>query len=447
MFMNNTPKTERKDTYVSPRWSAEFLDCSMPMTFDQYNLCSYRCQYCFSFYQRIHMKDYAENNAKFVNVEKVKDIFLHPDDSEFGEYVKKRIPMQWGGLSEPFDIYLEPKYGIGLELMKFFREIDYPVAFSTKSVWWLKDSRYTDIVRNAKNFHFKFSIITMDEEKRRIIEQGVPTTADRLWALGEVAKLNTAGVNLRLRPFMIGVSNPTHLQLIREAANRGAGALTTEFFCLESRADLRVKKRYAIMSHACGFDLWQFYKTNSRRMQGYLRLNYEIKRPFIEEMQALCKELGIGFFVSDAHHKEKCVLADKCAKKCPQADGNTMDDTQWGSCCGLPNDTYFSNHAKCQFTQAITLAKKNGEVRFNEIDKEFNEYLKGTKVNTVLHAGDMAQHYHKTMYDYMKYIWNHPTASQSPWRYFDKLMIPVRVDEDGMVVYKFNQEKYDNHTV
>jgi len=88
---------EHRDTYNSPRWSAEFLDCSMPLTFDQYNLCTYRCQYCFSFYQRIHMKDYQENNAKYVNVQKVKDIFLHSDDSQFGEYVKARMPLQWGG--------------------------------------------------------------------------------------------------------------------------------------------------------------------------------------------------------------------------------------------------------------------------------------------------------------------------------------------------------------
>ncbi len=444
--MNNqnlpNKKEERKDTYASPRWSAEFLDCSMPMTFDTYNICSYQCQYCFSFYQRIHMKDYAENNAKFVNVQKVKDIFLHPDDSQFGEYVKQRIPMQWGGLSEPFDLYLEPKYGIGLELMKFFREIDYPVAFSTKSVWWLKDKRYTDVIRDAKNFHFKFSIITLDEEKVKIVEQNCPTTKERLWALGETVKLNTAGVNLRLRPFMIGVSDPSHLDLIREAGNRGAGALTTEFFCLEARADMRVKKRYAIMSKACGFDLWQFYKRNSRGMQGYLRLNYEIKRPYVEAMQKLCQELNMGFFVSDAHHKEKCALAETCGKKCPT--GGV--DTQWGSCCGLPNDEYFGKHAKTQFTQAITLAKKNGQVTWAEIDDGSSDYLKTTKVNTVLHAGDMAEHYHKSMYDYMKYIWNHPKSAASPWKYFSEMMIPIRVDETGMVVYKFNQLKYDDKT-
>lgn len=32
--------------YSSPRMSSEVLDCSMPLTFDQYNFCHYKCQYC-----------------------------------------------------------------------------------------------------------------------------------------------------------------------------------------------------------------------------------------------------------------------------------------------------------------------------------------------------------------------------------------------------------------
>ena len=374
------------------------------------------------------MKDYVNNNVKYANVENVKRIFNDPDSSQFGEYVKKRIPLQWGGLSEPFDL-LEPKLGVTLELLKFFREIDYPVAFSTKSVWFTKDQRYIDVIRGAKNFHFKWSIITLDEAKAKAVEQGVPTPLQRLDALAEVATWGTAGVNLRLRPFMIGISDPTYLDLIREGSKRGAQSLTTEFFCLEARTDLRVKERYNIMSKVCGFNLWEFYKKNSRGMQGYLRLNYEIKRPYVERMQALCKELGMGFFVSDAHHKEKCVSSDGCS---------------WGSCCGLPKDDYFSNYAKTQFTQAIIIAKEKGEVRFSDITKEFHDYLLNVNVRTVLHAGDMAKHFHKSMFDYMRWSWNHPKNASSPYIYFSKMLIPTGLDEKGDIIYKFNKEKYEN---
>ena len=414
-------KTKRRDTYDSPRWSNEFLDCAMPMTFDTYSLCSYKCQYCFSFYQRIHMEDYARNYVKYVNIDKVKKIFLEPESSKFCHYVKNRNVLQWGGLSEPFDL-VDRHFGIKLELMKFFREINYPVAFSTKSVWFVKDKRYADVIKGAKNFHFKWSIITLDEEKARKIERGVPTPMERLKAMGEVASWGTHGVNLRLRPFMLGVSNPSHLDLIRRSVNVGIDAVSTEFFCLEARADLRVKKRYKIMSKVCGFDLYQFYRRNTQG-QGYWRLNYEIKRPYMEEMQKLCKDLHIGFFVSDAHHKEK---------------------SEWGNCCGIPLTGEFKNQAQCQFTEALVIAKEKGEVRFSDITKHKHEYLKNTRVRDVLHSGDMARHFHKSMYDYMRWAWNHPTeATHSPYRYFSKMMVPTRVDEEGNVVYKFNQKKYD----
>jgi hypothetical protein len=227
---------------------------------------------------------------------------------------------------------------------------------------------------------------------------------------------------------MIGVSNPTHTKLIEEAGKRGAMALTTEFFCLEARADDRVKQRYTEMSKVCGFNLYDFYKKNSTT-QGYLRLNYEIKRKFVEEMREACKKAGMGFLVSDAHHKEKCVLANGC---------------RWGSCCGVPNDKYFGNYAKCQFTEAITIAKEKGEVRFTDITKNNHDYLKKTMVRSVLHSGDMADHFHKSLYDYMRWSWNHPAKSaNSPYRYFSKILVPTGLDENGDVIYKFNQKKYD----
>ena len=419
--MSKKVKVERKDTYNSPRWSNEFMDCAMPMTFDQYNLCSYRCQYCFSFYQRIHQKDYAKNNLRRVNVDKVKKIFLEPDSSQFGEYVKQRKPLQWGGLSEPFDL-LEPHFGIGLKLLKFFREIDYPVAFSTKSVWWVKDKRYVDVIKGAKNFHFKWSIITLDKEKASKIERGVPSPQSRLEAIGEVAKWGTAGVVLRLRPFIIGISDPTYLDLIREGAKKGVQSLSTEFFCLELRADNRVKRRYMEMSKICGYDMYKFYRKNSKG-SGYLRLNYEIKREYVEKMQKLCKEVGIGFFVSDAHHKEKCAH---------------------GNCCGLPKDKYFGNYQKCQYTEAIVFAKKHGEVRFSDITKHSHEYFKKVMARDVMHSGDGSSYFHKTLYDYMRWCWNHPKkCGSSPWNYFGKMLIPIKnLDENGDVIYKFNRKQY-----
>ena len=54
----------------------EILDCSMPMSFDTYSVCSYNCLYCFSFFQKSHcVRGYNEKEVRSVDPEKVKNIF------------------------------------------------------------------------------------------------------------------------------------------------------------------------------------------------------------------------------------------------------------------------------------------------------------------------------------------------------------------------------------
>ena len=128
---------EIKQNYGSPRWSGEITDCTMPMTLDTYSNCSFGCVYCFSQYQRGigNAKDaYLRKECRSVNPERVKRIFTNPESSQFCDYVKTRRVFQWGGLSDQFDEF-ERKYGVTLELLKFFKQINYPICFSTKSAW------------------------------------------------------------------------------------------------------------------------------------------------------------------------------------------------------------------------------------------------------------------------------------------------------------------------
>lgn len=73
--------------YVSPRWTAEVADCSMPMTFDTYSNCAFGCMYCFAQFQRgigTSSEAYAnKGEVRHDNVDAIKRMFLDPD--------------QWGG--------------------------------------------------------------------------------------------------------------------------------------------------------------------------------------------------------------------------------------------------------------------------------------------------------------------------------------------------------------
>lgn len=413
--------------YQSPRWSNEIADCSMPMTFDTYSNCAFGCLYCFSQFQRGigGAKDaYLHKVCNSVNPDKIKKMFLEPDEhaGQFAPYIKARKVMQWGGLSDQFDGF-ERQKGVTLELLRFFKEINYPLCFSTKATWWTEDERYMELVRGQKNWNFKFSIITLDEHKAHVIERGVPTPQERLKAIERIAEAGAGGATLRLRPFIIGISTPTYLDLIQEASSRGATALSTEFMCVEQRSPT-LREWMPTFNELCGFDFMEFYRKYSVS-SGYLRLNRKVKEPFMHNMKQLCEKLGMRFYVSDAHFKELCCN---------------------GSCCGLPADW---NYSRGQFCEALQLAKKSvdGHVRWDDIRGDIEKLVGGFQWHKATgyncnSSQRRAKFAGMTMADYMRWLWNNPQAGQSPYKLFEGALVPDGKDGDGNLIYKYNGAKF-----
>ena len=412
---------EIKCSYGSPRWTGEIADCSMPLTFDTYSNCSFGCIYCFSQYQRAiggSANSYLNKEVKCVNTQKIKDIFSLKKETQFSEYIRQRKTIQWGGLSDQFDGY-ERKYGKTLELLRFFKEIDYPICFSTKSTWWLDDKRYTDLFRNQKNWNVKFSIITADPIAAEIIEPGVPSPKDRIKAIEKMASLNAGGATLRLRPFIIGVSSKNYKHLIKHCSEAGATAMTTEFFCLERRSIKVAKEHYKTLSDYIGHDIVDFYVKHSPKQTGYLRLNRRIKEPYIRSMKEIAHENGMRFYVSDAHFKE-------CSD---------------GTCCCALSDDW--NISRSHFAEALQLCKKNGFVTYSDIETpSFLDFpwckADGFNCNS---TEKRAKFEGMTMADYLRYLWNNPKQGQSPYKLFEGVMKPNGFDQNGNIIYVYDQAK------
>ena len=411
-----------KMNYLSPRWTGELNDCTLPMTLDTYSNCSFGCVYCFSQYQRgtgSGKDDYFNKTVRSINPEKIKKIFSG-EPSQFKDYVAQQRPIQYGGLSDQFDGF-ERKYGITYEVLSYLKSINYPICFSTKSAWVFHDPKYQELFRGQDNWNMKFSIITLDEADARKIEVGVPSPMERLEAMKIYSQLNKGGATLRLRPFIVGVSDKTYEDLIIQAHDHGATAVTTEFFCLEMRSVNIAKEHYKAISEVCGFDIVDFYRKHSKG-SGYLRLNRKVKEPYVKRMQELCHKLGMRFYVSDAHFKEVCDNA---------------------CCCGLPTDW---NYARGHFGGALQIAKAKGTVRFSDIQPDM-EFWKGfmakradgcqfcrstTQVGAKFHG--------MTMDEVLKYLWNTPKSERSPYKLFDKVLIPDGRDEEGNIIYKYNED-------
>jgi DNA repair photolyase len=389
------------------------------VTFDQYNNCGYSCVYCFSAYQRAtkaaSAADYVRKVVRPVDIHAVKRIFTQPESSSFGEYVRRRMPIQWGGLSDPFCAF-ERRYGVGLKLLRFFRDIDYPICFSTKGTWWLRDPRYRDLFTGAKNWNVKVSIVTLDASAAAALERGVPTPHERLVAIEQIAAFQGGGATLRLRPFLVGITDPHHVDLIRQAGARGATALSTEFFCLERRSPV-LRRLMPILDQLAHRDYLAFYKTYSSG-SGYLRLNRNLKRPFINEMEEAARAAGMRFYVSDAHFKERC------------------DN---GSCCGLPPSWDYSRGSFCE---ALVLCRQRGSVRWSDIDPN-TAHLAAVRWDrapgyNTSNTNRAAQFRGFSLRDYLRWLWNNPTAGQSPYVMSEGVMRPAALDEHGDVVYEFD---------
>lgn len=412
--------------YPSPRWSMEIPDCSMPMAFDTYSKCSYNCLYCFAYFQKTHTcEGYTSGHIRAVNPKRVKNIFdsafrnkqgtVSKVDYAFFPYIQNKRMMQWGGLADEFDEW-ERRYGITLELLRYFDKIDYPLSFSTKAVWWTKDERYMELFkRHAHNWHVKISIITADEEKARKIELGVPSPAERLEAIKRLSDIGIH-VTLRLRPFILGVSTD-YKKLIKLAKDAGADSVTTEFFCMETRATPDLLERYKKISEVCGFDIYEFYTKNSHQ-QGYKRLNRGIKAPIFHEMKEVAESLGMRFYVSDAFCRE-------CNEHC--------------NCCGVPPEWDVS--VKGHIGQAIIEAKKNGEVRFSDIAPDITKYYsfqwRGSAGYNTGSNRVRAMNYDTTMAQWLRANWNTPKKGTSPAKGYGGILRPIRIDEDGDVVYRY----------
>jgi len=412
--------------YGSPRWTYEILDCAMPMTFDTYSNCAHQCLYCFSFFQRAigdGAEDYLHHKVRPVNVDRVKRMFTNPDEygSQFKNYIKRRMVLQWGGLSDGFDWY-EKKFGISLDLLKFWNEMDYPISISTKGVWFVDDPRYIEQLQGKKNQHWKYSIITSNEDHVKKLEPGTPPARKRFEAMYKLNKLGVGATTLRFRPFVLGTSDLCIDEMMQMAADAGCISVTTEFLTWESRASTTSRSRLDAMSKTLGYDIWQFYLENSARASGLLRLNYDLKRPYILKMKEVAEKHGLKFFVSDAHHKE---------------------DSYHAGCCGLPETGPLSNVNRGQYAHAILLAKKNGYVKWSDIKDEAHELLKdiplygaeGFPTDSV----ERAKRRYQNMYDYMHDIWNNPKSWQSPNRYFGGALVASAPDKNGDIIYLYNK--------
>jgi DNA repair photolyase len=328
-------------------------------------------------------------------------------------FIKNRKMVQWGGLTDPFD-EIEAKEGESLKLVKFFKEINYPIRICTKGARTLMKPEYIEVFKGSKNFVIMWTIITDDDEIAKNIEVGAPTPTERFQAMKIYHEMGIPQI-IRIRPFLQGITSKSWKNLIEKAHECGAEAISVEWLCIQRMAGVKVRERYKELSKILGYDIFEYYRKLSTGANSYMRLNPKMKESYVLGMKELCHKLGMRFAISDPHFKH-------------------LNDNL--SCCGLAESCNFTISP---FNLALKIAREKGVVYWKDIEKSV-DWAKEFSASTIWQSrGEMQRRKRKIQNgkDYVRTLWN-VTKKQSscPFLYFAGYLMPIGNDEDGNIIYK-----------
>lgn len=306
--------------------------------------CSMNCSFCFAFSQKSNNPAIKNRDLKAINVNRMmKELDGTIDSLFYKHFYKRKFVLHWGGLSDPFCNF-ELQHFVGLPLVEKLGELNYPTLFSTKGSALIHPNylHVWDKYADQKNFAFQISMVTADDDLSRQVEVDVPPPSARFKIIKEMSDRGFWTI-LRLRPFIVGITDPSLDELLDNALKAGINAISTEFFAIDSRCNVGMKTRYESLAKLIGVgDLQKYFSALSPSERGgYMRLNRHIKEPFVKKMYKFCVENNLNFACSDPDFKELNMS---------------------GSCCSLPDkfpaNPLLENYTKNQMTYHLKELRK-----------------------------------------------------------------------------------------
>ncbi len=442
-----TKLPDKLPSYYSPRISSELPDCSSPLTFDTYSRCSMRCQYCFSHSQKDVNPGTKDAPLQGVDVDKLFAMIdgkaTNKEAQLFYKYFfSERFLFHWGGLADSFCHY-ERKYGTSYEILDGLLQREYPLMFSSKGPA-ITDDKYVQLFDKYKKQNttaFQFSIVTADDALAKQVEPGVPSPTERFEYMRVLSDMGYWTV-LRLRPFIIGVTDETLPELLEKAYNSGARAISTEFYAMDQRCVGSMRKATERMGRLMGVDniFKYFNQLSPKERGGYNRLNRLVKEPFVKYMYKFCCDHNMVFACSDPDFKELCMT---------------------GNCCGMPEKHVtpdLNNWSQFQMTAFVKEARRHFHKTGNLMKFNFNAvYGRNDWIFDDIALSHMDIGCTKYPYAIRKQLtlrhllqekWNNLKSYANPRNYFHGKVMPVGVSEDGDdLIYQYNPSDYEQRWV
>jgi DNA repair photolyase len=324
--------------------TGQIFFCAAPIRLDSYDTCQFGCTYCFS---RDRSRAWASKGIHQANPKalalRLERVARGDVRSAVDEFLARRIPLQLGGLQDPFTP-MEAELGVTRELLGVLRDHEYPTLISTKGS--LPASEPYLSLLEGMNVVVRLSAAGIPELLRRAVEpktEGFAATEQTLLALS--ARGIVTG--LRIQPIFPGHEEEA-LAMAEAAARAGVRQLSFEYLKIPGES---VDTEMAAASRALGYDIIErMRRLGVVRLGPDWSLSRDAKRPFVRRARQLSHALGVKFGAGDTEF-------------IPWSDGN--------GCCGASELTQEgANHFTGNFVGAIrtSLAREDKRVTFDMLE-------------------------------------------------------------------------------
>ena len=173
---------------MSIRCGSQVILCDYPIRLDNYEGCSHQCEYCFV------KRKFDISKLKSLNKCNSLINFIKGERNKDCSFASFKIPLHWGGMSDPFQP-LELRSRSSKALLEIFRESKYPFIVSTKGVNVMRE--YLPIIKECR----AVVQVSMVSPKLDKFEKGAPSYQDRMDSLKEISE-NCTRLVVRVQPYM-----------------------------------------------------------------------------------------------------------------------------------------------------------------------------------------------------------------------------------------------------
>jgi DNA repair photolyase len=386
--------------------------CSVPLRLDAYGFCQFSCSFCFAKARGGHR---ATKPVTEANPEAIRKRLVRVSNGQFqsaiDEFLDRRIPIQLGGMTDPFSPW-ESERKVTLKILSVLAEFDYPTIISTKSTL-VAAAEYIDVLRSG-NFFVRFSFTGAREALQLQLERGVPSFNERLAAAGRLRQENLA-VAARLQP-IIPDEEEYLPSIIESMADAGIQQVSAEYLKWPMEKSSDQHKRLSILLPAAE---GRYLDLGATRVGREMVLPADWKMRNLSRLKIVAERRGLIF---------------------GYAENDLLHLNDFDACCNasdrfLRNANFFSDNI-------LGRLKSNSELKTFEVpaDKAWHgkhDILAYLNSHSRIPGGDAPSiKWRRFLFE----KWNAPSWRNGPLSYWGIIDSSDR-DTNGATIYRFFNEE------